>query len=136
MLRKALFAAALFAATLSSSAHSGDYVEGRVISVVPHLSLQFGSLRHDGFRVEYELGGQRYNTHSHHRPERVILVPPPFRAGFLPPHFPPRVGHWRDDHRDDRRGWRGHDRWDDHRHGHRHDGRGDGRGHGRKHGRH
>jgi hypothetical protein len=148
MLRAALFSAALFAAALSPSAHSSDYVEGRVISVVPHLSLSFGSLLNDGFRVDYEFGGQRYSTHSHRHPGRVILVPPPYRIIPVGPRFGHRHNHWRnddrhdwddDDHGDDRRHWRKHDRrgWDDHDRGddHRH-WRGDDRGRGRKHGRH
>lgn len=140
MLRHALFAAALFAATLSPSAHSGDYVEGRVVGVVPHLSLSFGSLLHDGFRVEYEFGGDRYYTHSHHHPGPVILVPPPIRVIPAGPRFGHRHAYWRDDHR---RGWDDHDRWDDRRHWKEHDRwdnrrhwRGDDRGRGRKHGRH
>lgn len=127
MLRAALFTAALFAATLSPGAHSGDYVEGRVVAVVPHLSLSFGSPLHDGFRVDFDLGGERYSTHSHRHPGRVILVPPPYRVIPAGPQFGHRHDHWRDD----RRHWKDHDRWDDRRHW-----RGDDRGRGHKHGRH
>lgn len=127
MLRQALFAAALVAATLSPSAHSGDFVEGRVVAAVPHLSLSFGSLHHDGFRVEYEFAGDRYFTHSHRHPGPVILVPPPIRVIPAGPRFGHRHNHWRDH----RRGWDDHDRWDDRRHW-----RDDDRGRGRKHGRH
>lgn len=128
MLRQALFAAALLAATLSPSAHSGDYIEGRVVGVVPHISLSFGSLRHDGFRVEYVFGGQRYFTHSHRHPGRVILVPQPLRVIPAGPRFGHRHSQWGDDHR---RGWNNQGRWDDHRRW-----RGDDRGRGRGHGRH
>jgi hypothetical protein len=126
MLRQALLAAALLAATLS--AHAGSYVEGRVISVEPRLSVSFGSLLHDGFRVEYEFGGERYNTHSHRHPGPVILVPPPVRVIHSGHRFGHRHDHWRDDHR---RGWKDHDRWDHRRHW-----RDDDRGRGRKHDRH
>jgi hypothetical protein len=126
MLRKALLAAALLASTLSTSAYSGDYIEGRVIGVIPHISLSFGSL--PGFRVEYEVGGHRYFTHSQRHPGRVILVPPPYRVIPVGPAFGHRHNHWRDDQR---RGWNNQGRWDDRRHW-----RGDDRGRGRGHGRH
>jgi len=132
MLRTALFSAALIAATLSPGAHASDYVEARVVTVVPHLALSFGSLRHDGFRVEYDYGGHRYFTHSHRHPGRVIMVPPPFRFEPAPPIYRPRGWYGHEDHR---HGWKDHRRWDDRRHwrndDHDHD-----RGRGRKHGRH
>jgi len=130
MLRTALISAALIAATLSPAARGSDYVEAHVVSVVPHLALSFGSLRHDGFRVDYEIGGHRYATHSHRHPGRVILVPPPFRVVPVPPSF--RRGHDHDDHRHD---WKDRGRWDDRRHW-RNDDHGHDRGRGRKHGRH
>lgn len=130
MLRRILFATALLAATLSSGAHSSDYIKGRVVSVAPHLSLAFGSLRHDGFRVEYEFGGHHYSTVSPRHPGRVILVPPPHRVRHAPPHWQNGARHWRHDHRR----WNDHDDWDDRRHWRDNDDRGRGRGH--HHGRH
>lgn len=117
MLRTALFAATMFAASLSSNAFAGVFVEGRVVAVAPNFSLTFGSRHRDGFRIDYEYGGDRFVTYRDVYPGRVILVPPP--VAVVP--FGPRFGH---------RHWRDHDRWDDrrhwgddrhgHRHGHRH----------------
>jgi hypothetical protein len=134
MNRKALLAAALLTASFGAHAYHDLRVEARVVSVVPYLSLSFGSLYHDGFRVEFESGGQRYYTHSPYRPGPVIIVPPPHRVVHVH-RFDHRHG-FRDHHRhggwDDRgrRAWKEHDRWDDRR-----DRRGDDR-RGRDDGRH
>lgn len=107
MLRTALLTAALIVAAGNANAHGDDFIRANVISVVPQLSLSFGSLRQDGFRVEYESGGYRYSTFSDRYPGRVILVPQPLVVPVVP-----RV-YWRDD---DRRDWHKHDHWDERRH--------------------
>lgn len=118
MLRTALFAAAVFAASLSP-AHADVFVEGRVVAVAPNFALSFGSRHRDGFRIDYEYGGERYVTYRDVYPGRVILVPPPVAVIPVGPHFGHR--HWRDHDRwDDRRHWRGHRHGHGHKHGHRH----------------
>ena len=115
MLRTALFVAALAMATSNASAHGDDFIRGNGISVVPQISLSFGSQRHDGFRG-------------------TIMVPPHFAVvPVLPRPYFRGDRHWRGDDRghwrgDNRRGWREHDRWDDRRHW-----RGDNHRHGRGH---
>lgn len=127
MLRTALFAATLFAATLGSTAHAGGdgYYRGPVIDLAPQVSLSIGSLRHDGFRLDVNSGGPRYLPHVLPRP--VVYLPPPVQVIEVVPHRHYRGGHWRSH---DRRHWRDHDRWDDRGHW---DDRGRGRGRG-KHG--
>lgn len=122
MLRTLLIAISLLAASGSAIAHS-DYGYGRVVAVEPRVSVSFGSGYHDGFRVLYESGGQRYWTYSQHHPGHVIVLPPRHRVKH--------VHHYREHNRgwDDRRyqhGWddrqdRRHDRRDDRRDHRRHD---------------
>ena len=122
MLRTLILATSLLAASGTALAH--DHYgprHGRVISVEPNFVISFGSRHHDGFRVLYESGGQRYWTHSHYRPGPVIVVPP--RHVTYVYHSRPHGWDDRRDWREDRRDWR-HDRRDDrrddrreHRHG-------------------
>lgn len=95
MLRKNLIALALVAASTAAVAGRDDYVYGRVVSVEPHFVISIGGGRqYDGFRVLYDVGGQRYWTHSHRHPGHTIWVPRP---------YPPMVHHYR--YRYDRPGW-------------------------------
>ncbi len=117
MLRKSLFAIALLAASGGAMAGHDDYVYGRVVSVEPHFSISISSGRyHDGFRILYETGGQRYWTHSTHRPGQVIWVPRP-AVRHMHHHYD---RHDRRDRRDDRREdygrWGHDDRGDRHEH--------------------
>lgn len=112
MIRKALrplLAAALIAASTGAFATPFGHIEARVLDVVPHLSLSFGSLRHDGFNVTYELEGVRRVIHRHERPGRVIYVPQPVRVVHHHRHES-RHQRW-DDHDRGRRAWREHDDW-------------------------
>lgn len=115
MLRTLVLAASLLAASGSALAHN-DYGprQGRVISVEPNFVISFGTRHHDGFRILYESGGQRYWTHSYHRPGPVIVLPARHVTHVYHPYRPG----W-----DDRRDWR-HDRRD-WRHDNRQDRRGD-----------
>lgn len=113
MLRTALFIAALAAATGNASAHGGGYIRSEVIRSEPSVSVTVGSVRHDGFRVEYESGGRIYNTIRERYPDRYIPAPV-----VVVPVAVPRPYYRDDDWRDDRRHWRGEHRdWrDDRRH--------------------
>lgn len=125
MLRKLLIATALLAASGAALAHNTQ-VYGRVVSVEPRVSIAFGTGYHDGFRVLYESGGQRYWTHSQHRPGHVIVLPPQHHRVKHVYHHYDHYGHrggWdkhrkhgRDDWRDDRRDHH-NDRRDHRRHG-------------------
>ncbi len=118
MLRKSLIAIALIAASSGAMASHDDHVYGRVVSIEPHFSVSFGSDRHhDGFRILYEVGGNRYWTQSHYYPGRVIWVPRP--VGHQVHHHKYQG---RFDERDRHYGWRD-DRgsWDRHNHDGRRD---------------
>ena len=119
MLRTLILATSPLAASGSALAYDYGSRHGRVITVEPNIVISFGSRHHDGFRVLYESGGQRYWTHSHYRPGPVIVVPPRHVTHVY--HARPYGWHdrhdWREDRRDwrhDRRDWR-HDRRDDRR---------------------
>ncbi|MEQ1590884.1 MAG: hypothetical protein ABL892_00695 [Thiobacillaceae bacterium] len=128
MLRKTLFAACLLIASGSAMADRDGYVYGRVLTVEPSFSISIGGGRYnDGFRIQYETGGQRYWTHSDYRPRDVIYVPRPVYVRPVYYSNGYRGGDWhhrgwrdRDDHRD---GWRGHGDGDgrDQGRGHDHD---------------
>jgi hypothetical protein len=119
MIRKLLIAATLASAGLSSAALAhGPHGHGRVGDVQPRMSISVGSGYHDGFRVLFENGGQRYRTHTLHRPGPVIVLPP--RHYWVHP----RVA--RNDH-----GWKGGHGWDK-RHDRHHDRRSDSRHHSRR----
>jgi len=122
MLRNTLVAAALLTTSAGAMAGHDDYAYGRVISVEPNFVISFGnSQRQDGFRIRYELGGNYFWTHSHHRPGHVIWVPRPI--SHVVHHYP---GHrdrhdWRDDRherREERRDERHNNRWDNQHNGH------------------
>jgi len=122
MLRKLLIATALLAASGAALAHNTP-VYGRVVSVEPRVSIAFGTGYHDGFRVLYESGGQRYWTHSPYRPGHVIVLPPQHhRVQHVYHHYDHHGGwdkhrkHRRDDWRDDRRDHH-NDRREHRRHG-------------------
>ncbi|HEY5763488.1 MAG TPA: hypothetical protein VIS73_09815 [Rhodocyclaceae bacterium] len=127
MIRQALLAASLLAASTGALATDFGHVERHVLRPVEHLTLSVGSLLHDGFNITYGIGGHRHENRSHS--SRVIVVPPPVRVIHRHRHES-RHSHWnRHDHgrrawrdhdrHDDRRGWgnkrRGDDRWDDRR---------------------
>lgn len=123
MFRNTLVAAALLSASISAMAGHDGHAYGRVISVEPHFVISFGGGQHlDGFRIRYEMGGNYFWTHSHHRPGHVIWMPRP--AEPVAHHYRPhphwnhdRHGDWdgrRDRHQDKRYGkWRDrdHDRY-------------------------
>lgn len=119
MLRKSLIGIALLAASAGAMA-GGDYVYGRVVLVEPSFSISIGSGRHhDGFRILYEVGGERYWTHSHYHPGQVIWVPRPVVRHVHYYKYKHHHRHGWQDRRHD--GWDDRDdRWDDRR-----DGRGD-----------
>lgn len=102
MLRPLLIAAALLTASGTALAHDGY---GRVVSVEPHFVISFGTPYPDGFRVLYESGGARYWTHTSTYPDRVIVLPQPYRVEHRYRHD------W-----NDRGGDRRHDGWRDRRH--------------------
>jgi hypothetical protein len=81
----------------------GDYGYGRVVTVEPQISISFGTRHHDGFRVLYESGGQRYWTHTSYHPGHAIVLPAQHH------HTVRHVYHYRDDDR----GWHDGPRWDD-----------------------
>lgn len=123
MLRTLLTATALMAASGMALAH-GDYGygHGRVVTVEPQISISFGTRHHDGFRVLYESGGQRYWTHTPYHPGHAIVLPAQHH------HTVRHIYHYRDDDRwhdgrrwDDGRGWRKEHR--DRHHKHRRHGR-------------
>lgn len=118
MLRKFMIAAALLTASGTALAHGG-HGYGRVVTVEPHFVLSFGTRHHDGFRVLYETGGQRYWTYTSYRPARTIVLPPRQRVHPVY-HYGSYRNHW-DGRRDwhDRRDWRDDRR--DHRREKRHD---------------
>lgn len=125
MIRKLLITAAFVTAGASGAAlaHGGSGY-GRVIAVEPRVSVSFGTGYYDGFRVLFDSGGQRYWTHTPHRPGPMIVLPPAYRMHPVHPHTVRHHHDW-----DERRGWRGddrhdrrhdrHDRHDDRRHSHR-----------------
>ncbi len=108
MLRTLLIATALL--TTSGAALARD---GRVISVEPSFSVSFGTRHHDGFRVQYESGGQRYWGHSDHHPGHYFVLPPQHHVqsnyGYRDHGWSGRDRHYGKGHREDRR----HDRHDD-----------------------
>lgn len=110
MSRNSLIALALLAASCGAMAH-GDLVYGRVVAVEPQFSISIsGGRHHDGFRVLYESGGQRYWTYSVYHPGPVIWVPYPPGHHVHPPrhrhHHRHEWGGWRDGPgRDGHRGW-------------------------------
>lgn len=125
MLRNLLIAAALLTVSGTALAHRDDGY-GRVISVEPNFVISFGTRHHDGFRVMYESGGDRYWTYSPYRPGRTIILPPRHRVYHVHQYreyggrwdnrrdWNDRRGDWRDDRHDnrheDRREHRRHDR--------------------------
>ena len=118
MIRTLLIAATLLTASGAALAHN-DIAYGRVIEVEPRVSFSFGTGYHDGFRVLYESGGQRYWTYAPRHPGHVIMLPPGHRMHHV--HHQRHRDRWEkrsdwDDHRDDRRDWR-----DDRRYDRRHD---------------
>jgi hypothetical protein len=121
MLRTVIIAAALVAVSSNASAHGGYIRE--VIRTEPSISVAIGSVRHDGFRVEFESGGHVYNTIRERHPSRYIVVPQPVAVvPVVVPRPYARDDYWRDDRRhwrDEHRHWRGKH----HRHGrgHQHD---------------
>lgn len=122
MLRKLMIAAALLTASGTALAHD-RHGYGRVVTVEPQFVVSFGTRHHDGFRVLYETGGQRYWTHTTYRPAHTIVLPPHHRAHHVH-HYGGSRNNW-----DDRRDW--HDRrdWRDDRRDHRHEQRHDRHGH-------
>ena len=108
MLRTLLIATALLTTSGAALARDGhDY--GRVISVEPSFSISLGTRHRDGFRVQYESGGQHYWGHSDHHPGQYFVLPPQ--------HYVQSNYGYRD------HGWRGRDRhhWQGHREYRRHD---------------
>ncbi len=131
MIRTLILAASLLAASGTALAYDDyGYRHGRVISVEPHFVISFGTRHHDGFRILYESGGQRYWTHSYSRPGAYYVLPP----GHVRHIHHHRDYGWNDryDWHGDRRDWR-HDRrdWRHDRHDDRRDDRRDHRRHGR-----
>lgn len=120
MLRTLLIAATLLSASGAAMAHGSDY--GRVVSVEPHFSISFGTRHHDGFRVLYESGGDRYWTYTPYRPSHTIVLPPRHQTRHV--YHYRDYGHswdkrhkrnkyrddWDDDSRDKRRDHRRHGR--------------------------
>lgn len=112
MLRTLLIATALLTTSGAALARDGQEY-GRVISVEPSFSISFGTRHHDGYRVQYESGGQHYWTHSSHHPGHYFVLPPQHYVqsnyGYRDHGWSGRDRHHWKGHREDRR----HDRHDD-----------------------
>jgi hypothetical protein len=119
MLRKLIIAASLLAASGSALAYD-DFRHGRVISVEPSFSISFGSRHHDGYRILYESGGQRYWHHSHSYPRHTYIVPS-HSVHYGYGHYQHGWKHHRDDDRYERRHDRRHDRHERRHHRHHDD---------------
>lgn len=110
MLRTLLIATALLTTSGAALARdSHDY--GRVISVEPSFSVSFGTRHHDGYRVQYESGGQDYWAHSSRPPGQYFVLPP---QHYVQSNYGYRDYGYRDHgrkvHREDRRDNRREDR--------------------------
>lgn len=120
LIRTLTLAAGLFVASGAALAHDYGSRTGRVVTVEPYFVISFGNRYHDGFRVLYEVGGQRYWTHSPYRPGHTIVIPPQ-RVRNVHHHHYSHPGWNHHDWRSDRHHWRDHhrDHHRDHRHEHR-----------------
>lgn len=114
MLRSALLAASLLAASGTALAY-----DGRVITVEPNITFSFGTRHHDGFRVLYEFGGEHYWTHTSYHPGHTIVLPPRHQVNVYnhDDHGGYKRRHWDDDDDHPGRG-RGRHHRKHHRFGH------------------
>lgn len=105
MIRTLLISTALLAASGAAQAHGG-YVQARVVSVEPQVSISFGTGYYDGFRVLYESGGRQYWTTTPYYPGPVFMTPAHHHVRHV--HHVRYIEHdrHRHDRGDHRRDWR------------------------------